>query len=454
MAAPVGLRNTFLAGIIGNMAALMVGSSMGWMSPTQTKLEAPDAFLPLTGDQLSWVGSLLALGTGLGPIPAGILADRIGRKWTLLGLAVPFLLGWLLEGLAEACLSVELMYAGRLVQGIGNGAVFTVVPMYSGEIAEDSIRGALGSFLQLFITAAYVYEYSIGPFVPYWVLVVLSAIIPAIWAVAMFFMPGSPYFLLAKGRKEQAVVALRWLRGTHDVDKEVLTIQEAVEESQRSSGSLRNLVATRGTKKALILGIGLVVGQQLSGVNAVLFYTANIFEMTGSSLSADVSTIIVGVVMFLSALATPLLIDRLGRRPILLISAIGMAAGQIILGTYFFMYEQDKASVKDIDFLPVLSLMLYVIAFSFGFGALPWAVMGELFPSNIKAIATSLTASFCWLLAFVITKFFSNLADVIGMSYTFWMFGVFCIMAGLFVFFWLPETKSKSLQEIQDILNR
>ncbi|XP_067008006.2 facilitated trehalose transporter Tret1 [Anabrus simplex] len=455
MVSSQNLRNTLIAGAIAAVAALIGGSCMGWMSPSEAKLsEENGTVLLLTKAQLSWVGSLLALGSAVGPLAAGKVADRIGRKWSLIWLTVPFLLGWLLKGLAEPCDSVEMLYAARFIHGVANGVVFTALPMYSGEIAADSVRGALGSFLQLLITIGYIYEYAIGPYVPFWVLPVVSAVIPAVWAVAMFFMPDSPYYLISKGRDEEARSALKWLRGTNDVDDEMNEMKEEVKESQLTETSLRDLITNKGNRKALIISMGLVAGQQLSGINAILFYSTTIFEKTHSSLSADVATIIIGVVMFLASCITPLVVDRLGRRPLFFISAIGMTLGQAVLGAYFYMSDEDESSVEDIGILPIISLIFYIIVYCPGFGALPWAVMGELFPSNVKANASSVTASFCWILAFFITKFFSDLADAIGMSYTFWMFGIFCIIAGLFVFFLLPETKGKSLLEIQEMLNK
>ncbi|GLV44376.1 uncharacterized protein CBL_10180 [Carabus blaptoides fortunei] len=456
MAGSVGAQKLpqFIAAAAVNIAAIAAGIALGWPSPSLAKLKDLDE-TPLGAvintEQESWIGSLVALGAAIGPFPAGIGCDKMGRKLTLLISTAPFIVAWFM--ISTTC-NVTQIYAARFLMGAGVGAIFTALPMYIGEISEDSIRGALGSFMQLFITVGLLLAYAIGPYVSFFWFSVICFIIPVVFAIVFTMFPESPAFLIAAGRKPEAKEALRKLRGLQGeaLNKEISVIQESVEEAMRNKGSFMDIIKNKGNFKALLLSLGLVTGQQLSGINVVLFYTENIFTATGSTIPAAISAIIIGIVQVLSSALTPMIVERLGRKLLLLISAAGMVLSLIVLGLYFYL-SNNGTDVSGISFLPVLCLVAYMIVYCIGFGPLPWAVMGELFPANIKSIASTATASFCWLIGFLMTKFFSNIAEVIGMSGAFWIFAGFTILSGVFVFMFLPETKGKSLQEIQDELN-
>ncbi|KAJ9581438.1 hypothetical protein L9F63_023370 [Diploptera punctata] len=439
----------YVAALAANLASATAGCVLGWTSPALPKIkDTPEneGWVTITENESSWIGSLAPLGSVCGPFLAGYLADKIGRRMTLLGTALPFILSWALLSFASA---PGLMYFSRLLLGIAVGMVFTVLPMYVGEISENRVRGSLGSLMQLLIVGGILFEYVLGPYVSYTALIIGSGLFPIFFAVAFYFVPESPYQHIANGQVEEAAKSLMWLRGQNrkNVQEEINSIQASLEETLQNKSKLSDLIATRGNIKALYLSLGLVTFQQLSGINAVLFYSQDIFRASGSSISPAVATIIVGVVMFLASAVTPLVVDKLGRRLLLLVSAI------IVLGVYFKM-SSDPSSVENIGWLPVVSLVIYIIVYSIGFGPLPWAVMGELFPTNVKSNASACTAAFCWFIAFFITKFFGDIAEALGSHTAFWIFAGCTFIAAAFVFFLLPETKGKSLQEIQDILNK
>nr|CAD7442848.1 unnamed protein product [Timema bartmani] len=323
--------------------------------------------------------------------------------------------------------------------------------MYCGEIAEDKVRGALGSLLQIMISIGLLSQYVVGPYVSYLVLTIFSAMVPFLFVVAMWFVPESPYQLIMARKNQQALESLQWLRGTKAVNEELAVIEENVRDMLANKATPRDLIATKATITALYISIGLVSLQQLTGINAILFYCQTIFETSGSSLDSSVATIIIGTVMLLASTLTPFVVDSLGRRILLLISAGGMAVSLAALGTFFHL-QNNHSDTSSIGWLPVVSLVVYIIVYSPGFGSLPWAVMGELFTPNVKSMASSVSASICWFFAFLITKFFSTISEELGSDYAIWIFGIFAVVAFVLVFFLLPETKGKSLQEIQAIL--
>ncbi|CAO1352409.1 unnamed protein product [Diamesa tonsa] len=448
----------FLAAVLSNISSIALGTTLGWTSPAFPKLtnendlsDSPLSFVP-SKEELSWIGSLVALGALFAPFVAGPLADIIGRKWTLLSSSLFYALSYVL--LILTC-NVPQIYVARLLQGFGVGFVMTAQTMYIGEIASDDCRGALGSFMQVGIVAGILYVYCIGPYVSFITYQYLCLIIPILFAVTFYFMPDSPHFYISKGRKADAIKSLKYLRGksTEGIQEELNQIQESVEESMKNKGSAADIFNNKGNVKALIISAGLVSFQQLSGINVVLFYSQSIFEKTGSSMEPAIATILVGIVQVLASGCTPLIVDRLGRKLILLTSAAGMAIGLGFMGLYFLLDAQKSEIIHSISWLPIVSLIGFVILYCIGFGPLPWAVFGEMFPANIKSVASSIVTSACWVIGFAVTKWFTTLEDAIGSYGAFWLFGVFCVVAFVFTFTTLFETKGLSLQQIQDRLN-
>lgn len=268
-------------------------------------------------------------------------------------------------------------------------------------------------------------------------------------------MPESPYYYFAKGKKDEAINALCFLRGksAEGVKEEAEMIEGVVAESLKNAGTVKDLFNVKGNRKALIICCGLISFQQLSGINVVLFYSQSIFQKTGSSLDSAIASIIVGTVQVLASGCTPLIVDRLGRRIILLISAGGMAIALAAMGLYFLFDIQQASFVGSIGWLPILSLIVFVSVYCVGFGPLPWAVLGEMFPSNVKSKASSIVASVCWIFGFLVTKYFSAMDEAVGSDWAFWIFGILCIAAFAFTLTLVMETKGMSLQQIQDKLN-
>lgn len=454
---PVNNKRQFLAGILANLSSFALGTTLGWTSPVMPKLsdvklvDSPlKEVITDTSESAAWIASIIALGALVAPFVAGPLADKIGRKWTLLGSTVFFVIAYILLMVAS---EVWVIYLARLVQGFGVGFVMTAQPMYVGEISTDSCRGALGSFMQLFIVGGILYVYAIGPYVSYMALQWACIVLPVIFAGTFFFMPESPYYYAQKGQKADAINALKYLRGqsAEGVADEMAEIQASVEEAQRNKGSFVDIFRNKGNLKALIISAGLITFQQLSGINVVLFNSQSIFKDANTGLDPAIATILVGIVQVLSSGVTPLIVDRLGRKIILLVSAGVMSIGLVMLGAFFYI-KSTGDDISTIGWLPVTSLIIYVIVYCIGFGPLPWAVLGEMFPGNVKSIASSIVASTCWVLGFIVTRWYPAL-NALGPHYAFWLFGGFCVVAFFFTFFVVMETKGLSLQQIQDKLN-
>ncbi|XP_047112482.1 sugar transporter ERD6-like 4 [Schistocerca piceifrons] len=291
---------------------------MAWSSPALPLLPG------LGSAQASWVGSLPSLGAALGPWLGGWAADRAGRRTAALLSALPLAASWV------ALLFVRQqplwLCAVRFFSGIGVGLVYAVLPIYSAEIAQADVRGALGSLMQTSITVGFMIDYCAGPFVSYTTLAAIGLATPLLFVACFVWMPESPYYLLAVGDEAAAERALRWLRDINqDVIFELREIKKAVEESRLSEGSLLAVFRTRRSRRALAISLGVVCAEQLAGINAVLFYTQSIFDAAGGDVDSRVAPIIVSGVMLLVSCLVPFLVDRLGRKFLLIFSSTGMS---------------------------------------------------------------------------------------------------------------------------------
>lgn len=209
----------------------------------------------------------------------------------------------------------------------------------------------------------------------------------------------------------------------------------------------------RANRRALVTSLGLMVFQQLSGVNAVIFYTVPIFKSAGSSLPPDAAAIVVAVVQVAVAYAASALIERAGRRLFLLVSAAGMLVCLAALGLYFHL-QRAGVAFPGLGALPLGSLVLYIVAFSLGFGPVPWMITGELFAPEVKGVASGLAVMVNWFLVFVVTFSFPIMNSKLGGHVTFYVFAAVMAAGTAFVRLVVPETRGKTVQEIQAILNQ
>ncbi|KFB36154.1 AGAP003494-PA-like protein [Anopheles sinensis] len=451
-------KRQYLAAILANLSVTCTGCAMAWTSPVESKLTRP-WLSPLSSvpsdTQLSWIGSILALGSLAGPPLAGYIAHRYGRKKALLGSGVLFAIAYILFVTTR---TVAQILVGRFLQGCGIGFALAITPMYVCEIATSKRRGTLGSMVQVCMTLGMLFVYGVGPYVGYTALQYILLAVPLLYCAAFSQMPETPHFYIAQGRYADASRSLEYLRGEpiEDLQDEYGAIQRAVEESLRHRATFRELVGDHANRRALFICTGIIVLQQLSGINPVQFYTQTIFEKTGSSLKPELAVIIIGCVQVVASMVTVLTLDRLGRRPYLLISAGGMCVALVALGTYFYL-ESRRAlisfSLDRIAFLPVLSLVVFTATFCLGFGPIAWLLIGEMFAPSIKSLASSVVSSTCWAVAFFVLFFFSSLDAAIGTHWLFWTFAICTAGAFLFTYLFVIETKGMSLPEIQARLN-
>ncbi|KAG5311729.1 TRET1 protein, partial [Acromyrmex insinuator] len=428
----------YLAAISACLLALAVGTALAWTSPVLPQLYKENSWLVITKEQGSWVSSLLALGAILGAVPSGPMADKLGRKKTLLLLAAPFLLSWVIIIFAY---KLWLIYLARFIIGAAVGAACVVVPTYISEIAETSTRGSLGAMFQLFITVGILLAF-----------IFVCALIEVGFLGSFLFMPESPIWLVNQGRKPEATIAMSVLRGdSYDPSEELAEAQREAEQAALRKSTIFDLVRTPAARKALLASLGGMFFQQLSGINAVIFYTVTIFQASGSSMPPDVASIIVAIVQMITTVVAAMIVDRAGRKPLLIFSSSVMLISLVALGLYFNT-KMTGSDVSNLGWLPLTSLTLFMISFSVGMGPIPWMLMGELFPAETKAVASGIAVMLNWFLVFLVTKTFPAMNEGLGADVTFWIFATIMALGTVFTYFYVPETKGKTSQEIQEEL--
>ncbi|KAJ8686223.1 hypothetical protein QAD02_022017 [Eretmocerus hayati] len=437
----------YISATSGSLLAMGVGTTLSWSAPVLPVLESTGSWLPLDKEQASWVGSLLAVGAICGALPAGLLGAHLGRRRALLLVGLPLLASWGLMLVARQPLH---LYIARLVAGLGVGGTCVLLPGYLSEIAEAESRGAVCSLFQLLFAAGLVWSASLGAFLDFHRLAYGCALVELLFFASFAALaPESPVWLVSKGRKLEATVALRRLRGEfYDVDRELAQTQKESEEISSKKNLIFDLVRFKAPRKALLICLAVMMFQQLSGINAIVFYTVGIFKDAHSSVEPNTATILVSLVQFAMSFVATGFVDKAGRRPLLMLSCMAMSCSMITLGLYFKLKESGS-NVSQIGWLPLSSLIAFMIAFSIGAGPVPWMLMGELFTVELKGSASSLAVMLNWFFAFLVTNTYSEMERLVKASGTFWIFAVLMALATIFVYRVVPETKGKSINEVQ-----
>lgn len=433
------------------LSAFAAGAVLGWTNPILDDIEKGRFHhIHVSDAQMGWIGSLVTLGGMCMCFPTGIICDLIGRRLTLLLLIIPFCTGWSLIIWAN---SIILLYFGRFITGMAAGACCVAAPLYTGEIAQKEIRGTLGSYFQLMVVTGILYAYIMGRFLSVIPYTISCAACVFVFFILFYFQPETPLYLIKNGKFEDAKKSLIQLRGAHfDVDSELTTIEGAVKETSQNTVSFAAAFKKKSTLKALLIAFGLMYFQQFSGINAVILYSSDMFQESGVKFDPKIATIVVAAFQVVATFVSSLVVDKLGRRMLLMISMTVMTCSSSLLGLYFTVKSRhlvDPNVLNSFGFVPTVSLCTFIVVFSLGIGPIPWMISSEIFTPDIKSICSSAASTFNWFLAFLVTKFYLDLKNYIGQDVTFYLFAGVAFVGSVFVYFIVPETKGKSPDVIQ-----
>jgi sugar porter (SP) family MFS transporter len=337
---------------------------------------------------------------------------------------------------------------------MGIGLASSVVPLYISEISPANARGWQVSLFQLAVTvgilAAYVADYAFTPSGAWRWMLGLAVIPGALLGVGMLFLPETPRFLARHGHFDLARSVLTKIRGTEDVEKEFLEIKTASQETALR-GHISDLLLP-ALRPALIIGIFLGIFQQITGINTIIYYAPTIIRAAGISSirGAILATAGIGIVNVIMTLVSMWLVDRVGRRPLLLTGIAGMVVSLAVIG-FIFHLSQPGAMLA---YLAVISLMFYVASFAIGLGPIFWLIIAEIYPLKIRGMAAGIAAGVSWIANFAVSMTFLSLFNLLGPSRTFWMYGMLAVGSWLFSYYLVPETKGRSLEEIESFWHK
>jgi sugar porter (SP) family MFS transporter len=401
-------------------------------------------FHGLTSFDKELLTSILLIGALIGALAAGRIADRIGRRPTVLGTAALFVAGVMLAAFSP---SYGVLVAARVVIGLAVGSASMIVPLYIGEVVPPRIRGAMVSFNQLAITSgilvSYLVDYGLSSSQNWRLMFGLAAIPAILMFTGMLFQRESPHWLVAQGREDEAREVLLRVREESDIDAEIAEVRDL---SARRS-SFRD-VAAPAVRHVVVIGVTMAVFQQITGINTIIYYAPTLLSSAGLGNSAALlANVVNGAVNVAMTIVAIRLLDRVGRRPLLLGGTTGMAAGMIVVALTFAIGGSQLHGGT--AYIAIAGLLLYTGSFAVGLGPVFWLLISEIYPVKIRGQAMSVATMANWGANFVVTISFLTLLSAIGSAGTFFLFAGLSIVALAYFQRQVPETKNRSLQEIE-----
>ncbi|XP_045892899.1 solute carrier family 2, facilitated glucose transporter member 6 [Micropterus dolomieu] len=441
------------------------GYSLVYSSPVLPKLKDPnvDPRLRMDTEQAAWFGSIYTLGAAAGGLGAMLLNDMIGRKLTIMTSAVPSTIGYMLMG---GAVDLWMLHVGRFLTGIAGGMTAASIPVYISEISHKAVRGALGSCPQITAVFGSLALYALGLVVPWRWLAVAGELPALLMVVLLAFMPSSPRRLLSLGREQQAEKALRWLRGKHyDTHIEISAIKHSINTQGRVTWSQ---LATPIYYRPILISVVMRFLQQMTGITPILVYLEPIFSQSKVSLEPKYDAALVGVVRLFSVATAATLMDKVGRKALLYTSSMLMFLSTLTLtmishttacppgpGPLNLTASVDYSSPNVIGntaagLIPLISTMVFIFGYAMGWGPITWLLMSEVLPLVARGVASGLCVTVSWVTAFLLTHAFTHLVDSYGLYVPYLCFTVVCVFCLLFNAVCIPETRGRSLEEIEN----
>ncbi|NXO17724.1 GTR6 protein, partial [Oriolus oriolus] len=453
------------AAVLGNFS---FGFALVYPSPVIPALEAhPNPALRLDQHTAPWFGSVFTLGAAAGGLSTMLLNDCLGRKLSIMFSALPSALGYALLAGAQG---LWMLLLGRLLTGYAGGVTSASIPVYISEISHPGVRGMLGACPQIMAVLGSLVLYALGKYlrglVLDWRWLAVAGEVPVLAMVLLLcFMPNSPRFLLSQGKEDEALGSLCWLRGEDtDYAREHEQIKDSVRKQSRRV-SCAELKDPFLYKPILIAG-GMRFLQQLSGVTCILVYLQPIFKKTSVILKPEYDAALVGLVRLSSVAIAAVSMDKAGRKILLFVSAGVMLVSNLTMGLYIhFVPASHNGTVANtslassanlpaeptnyITLIPLLATMFFIMGYAMGWGPITWLLMSEILPLKARGVASGLCVVVSWLTAFTLTQFFLPAVNAFGLEVPFLFFAVISAGNILFTGCCVPETKGRSLEQIE-----
>jgi len=441
-------RYVVFASSVTAIGGFLFGYDTAVINGANTYLQSHFALDPVKDTFLIGLGTASAIiGCIPGAMSAGFISDRFGRRRVLFVCAVLYALSALLSAIPN---TFGQFIAARVLSGVAIGASSMICPVYIAEIAPAKWRGRLGTLFQFGIVAGIFLTLFINRWIQQsgdaawntdhgWRWMLAAESVPAlVFLFLLFPIPESPRWLIAAGRDEEARRVLARIGGVEHAATEITAVKNVL---QQEEGSLAELFS-RHYRLPLLIAFVLMVGGQFSGINAIMYYSTEIFKTaTGSANAAFNSSVWIGLINFLATFGAIIFVDKIGRKPLLLLGNAVQAGALLTVGLIFVHNPHSPALLGFV--------LLYVSAFAIAAGPLPWVVCSEIFPAKLRGRAMSVATFFIWVACLIVAQTFPLLLNRIGAAKTFWIYAGCSALAFLFILVRLPETKGRTLEEIE-----
>jgi sugar porter (SP) family MFS transporter len=438
-----------MVGVVIMLAGALFGYDQGVISGA---LEGIKTDFDLSTTLVEVITSWVTLGALFGALLAGLLADRIGRRRTILVAAVLFCIGAMLEALAPG---TTVLVVGRFTVGFGVGVASVAAPLYASEMAPANLRGRFVSTYQLAITIGIFIAYAVDQVLTNadsWRLMLGVSAVPAVLLIlAMVPMTDTARWLVKAGRRDDAARAVQRVTPDADADAKIAEIEASL--AQDTDQASWREVFSHSMRKPLIIGVGLAVFQQITGINAIIYFADQIFGFAGFSTPQDqaaATTWAIGAVNVLATFVAVAYVDRFGRKPLLLTGLVGMGTSLTVVGFCFVKLDDSTGQGESMaGIFTLVALVVFIASFAFSLGPVVWTIINEIFPNRVRGRAVAVATAANWGSAWLVSQFFLTLIDDIGKPATFWLFAFFSACAFVFIKRLVPETKGRTLEEIE-----
>ncbi|KAB0791094.1 hypothetical protein PPYR_02894 [Photinus pyralis] len=436
-----------------SVGSFSTGAQFAWPSPSVPQLLLNTSYIGrITMEQASYFSILPPIVVIISSFFIGNAMRFIGREYIMGFLAVPHVVHWIVIANATNLITV---YVARAISGVSDAICYSTIAVYVGEITTPHVRGTWGNSMMCAILLGHLSVAAVGAYQDIVTTAYIFTVPPLLYALLIIFIPESPYFLIMTGRNEEAKIALQWLRWQQNVDDEYLVLVKNVQEQVMAPGQFGDLFRDAVNRKALLVNVGLRICQQFSGFSAFVIYVQIIFELaTDKSVSAEMSTVIVYSVLFLLSVLATSAITRCGRRTMLTISSVGCSGSLLANAVYFYIADETGANLSQLGWLPLLFMASYMAFLATGLSPLPSLMTGELFATSIKSHAMFVSTIARGVALIIAPKILQLLIGHLPMYFSFTFFTLSCLASAIFCYRCVPETKGKTLQEIQDILRK
>lgn len=422
----------------------------GWMSIAIPKLLNGEYDFKITSDEGSWLATMLSMGSFIGDIGGYLLINRFGKKNLILWTALPLVISWILTTVGP---SLGYLFAGKLIAGISDGVLFTTVPTFMAEIADPKIRGILGSSYSVTLVLGMLLMNILLYVLPMKTSGYIAIVLNLPIFLTLPFVPDSAYFYIMKNNPDAAKASLQKYFGKAEIDDDLARITKAVTDETENEGGVLEIIRNKTYRKALMISVVLCVLNQFTGIVGILMYCTTVFEESKSIMDPELSNILFFIVYFIAMTTAAFIVDKFGRRPLLIFSSCGAVLCLGGSATFLLLKQYSIENFGHFEYVQLVTLLLHVAVYAFGLNSIPILVASEVFTPNMKGIGLCITNISYSISATIVLKYLTWSTDLIGMFLPFYTFVFWAFVTILFAIYYLPETKGKTLETIQSLLS-